>query len=334
MQSYNGAVVLTSHLQLSMNAEEYIKTELEKLRAPLNIKVERDLESQIARFLLSKKFRKYSAKPELVQHIKESIHRNVSLGQPINLTFLHGAYKLWRLGEAPEADWAELFSLIYYSNYAKPICAIYKPGVWFDFFVDDWIICTIDNLVPEEVSAYLQSYQSLMDYLKPYQPTNLKMTITPVSTQFASHQEFDNELEKRATALPLPELSDAEAKMVELNVRPIKGQTEDPAWKEKVYRLHNAYLSMKGDTGYHKNRPDKILTFNQPLPSGTTISLGTTKSSIAKFWVGVGALQPSGDSYKTVVLTPTQLNTSSFNWANVDLGLPGKNFHKIRVLNS
>ena len=333
MQSYNGAVVLTSHLQTSMNAEQYIKTELEKLHTPLNIKAEEDIESQIVRLLLSKKFRKYSAKPELIQHVKESVHYNINLGQPINLTFLHGAYKLWRLDEAPEADWAELFSLIYYSNYVKPICEIYKPGVWFDFFVDDWILYSIDNLTPEEVSAYLQSYQSIIDYLKPYQPANLKMTITPVGTQFTSRQEFNTELEKRAASLPLPKLSEAEAKMVELNVRPIKGQTDDPAWREKVYRIHNAYLSMKGDTGYHKNRPDKILTFNQPLPSGTTISLGTTKSSIAKFWVGVGALQPNGDSYRSIILTPNQLSVSPFGWEDIDLGLPGKNFKKIRVLN-
>ena len=326
--------MITSHLQLPMNAEQYIKTELEKLHTPLNAKAEADLEAQIVRLLLSKKFRKYTAKPELIQHIKESVHYNVNLNQPINLTFLHGAYKLWRLDEAPEADWAELFSLIYYSNYVKPVCEIYEPGVWFDFFVDDWILYIIDNLTPEEVSAYLQSYQSVINYLKPYQPPNLRMTITPVGTQFTSRQEFNNELEKHTTALPLPNLSESEAKMVELNVRPTKDQTEDPVWKEKVYRIHNAYLSMKGDTGYHKNRPDKILAFNQPLPSGTTISLGTTKSSIAKFWVGIGALQPNGGSYRSVILTPSQLNIVSFRWEDINLGLTGKNFKKIRVLNS
>ena len=315
-----------------MNAEQYIKSELEKLRTPKNTPKEADLEDQIVRLLLSKKFRKYSANPALIGHVKESVHYNVSQNQPINLTFLHGAYKLWRLEEAPNADWAELFSLMYYTSYVKPICEIYEPGVWFDFFVDDWIIEIIDHITPAEISAYLQSYRAIIDFLKPYQPQNLRMTITPVSSQFSSRAEFDAELARRTKTLPLPELSPSAAHMVELNVRQAAGESDDPEWKEKIYRVHNAYLSMKGDTGYHKNRPDKILVFNQPLPSGTTISLGTTKSSIAKFWVGIGALQPNNDSYKMIILTPSNLESTPYKWQNIDIGLHTANFNKIRVL--
>jgi hypothetical protein len=47
---------------------------------------------------------------------------------------------LWRIDEAPEADFAELFSSMYYVKWLKPVCEIYKPGVWFDFFVDDLIL--------------------------------------------------------------------------------------------------------------------------------------------------------------------------------------------------
>lgn len=315
-----------------MKAEQYIKLELEKLKQPLGLKPEADLEAQIVRLLLSKKFRKYSANGDLIQHIKDSVHECVSKNQPINLTFLHGAYKLWRLEEAPEVDFAELFALMYYTKYVKPICEVYKPGVWFDFFVDDWIVETLDNLKPEEISAYLESYQKLMDFLKPYQPDNLKMTITPISSCFKSRSEFDNKIKEKLSTLPLPELSDAARHMVELNVRPTEGQTDDPLWREKVYQIHDAYLIIKGETGYHKNRLDKILVFNQPLPSGTTISLGTTKSSIAKFWVGVGALKPDGNSYKMMILSPNQIDTTKFEWQTISIGLPGKNFGKIRIL--
>lgn len=250
-----------------MKAEQYIKLELEKLKQPLGLKPEADLEAQIVRLLLSKKFRKYSANEDLIHHIKDSVHECVSKNQPINLTFLHGAYKLWRLEEAPEVDFAELFALMYYTKYVKPICEIYKPGVWFDLFVDDWIVEILDNLRPEEISIYIESYQKLMDFLKPYQPDNLKMTITPVSSCFKSRSEFDNKIKEKLSTLPAPELSDAARRMVELNVRPTEGQTDDPLWREKVYKIHDAYLIIKGETGYHKNRLDKILVFNQPLPS-------------------------------------------------------------------
>ena len=317
-----------------MTAEQYIKNELGKLKTPSDIQPEDDLEAQIVRLLLSKKFRKYSANEDLINHIKESVHYCVEKNQPINLTFLHGAYKLWRLEEAPEVDWAELFSLMYYSKYVKPICEIYKPGVWFDFFVDDYIVEVLDNYKPEEVKAYIDSYQKLMDFLKPYQPENLKMTITTVGSQFVSREDYDQALEKQLGTTPMPELSDDSTRMVELNVRLADGQSNDPKWREKIYRIHDAYLVIKGGTGYHKNRSDKILVFNQPLPSGTTISLGTTKSSIAKFWVGVGALKPDKDTYKMVVLSPKQLEETSCKWEDANIGLTGKNFAKIRIIDT
>lgn len=315
-----------------MNAKQYIENELIKLKNPSGIQSDNDLETQIVRLLLSKRFRKYSANESLINHIRESVHYCVERNQPINLTFLHGAYKLWRLEESPEVDWAELFSLMYYLKYVKPICEIYKPGVWFDFFVDDYIVEILDGYNPEEVKAYIDSYQKLMDFLRPYQPKNLKMTITTVSSQFTSRKEFDQSLNKQLEITPMPELSNANAKTVELNVKLTSEQSNDPKWREKNYRIHDAYLVIKGSTGYHKNRPDKILVFNQPLPSGTTISLGTTKSSIAKFWVGVGALKPGKDDYKMIILSPSQLERIPFKWEDINIGLTGRNFRKIRVI--
>lgn len=316
-----------------MNAEQYIKSELEKLKEPLGLVESDDLEAQIVQLLLSKKFRKYSANEELIQHVKDVVHFCVSRNQPINLTFLHGAYKLWRLDEAPEVDFAELFSLMYYTKYVKPVCEIYKPGVWFDFFVDDYIVEIMDHYAPEEIEAYIRSYQAAMDYLRAYQPANLKMTITPVSSAFASRDEFEAKLAESLAKTPMPStLDESDVATIELNVRLAEGQADDPLWREKLAQLESAYLAIKGGTGYHKGREDKILVFTQPLPSGSTISLGTTKSSIVKFWVGVGALKKDGDSYKMLILSPKQLAGAVFDFAEVNLGLAGKNFGKVRVL--
>ena len=249
------------------------------------------------------------------------------------LTFLHGAYKLWRLDEAPEVDFAELFSLMYYTKYVKPVCEIYKPGVWFDFFVDDYIVEIMDHYAPEEIEAYIRSYQAAMDYLRAYQTANLKMTITPVSSAFASRDEFEAKLAESLAKTPMPTYVDEkDIATIELNVRLAEGQADDPLWREKAAQLESAYLAIKGGTGYHKGREDKILVFTQPLPSGSTISLGTTKSSIAKFWVGVGALKADGDSYKMLVLSPKQLANADCAFEDVNIGLDGKNFKKVRVV--
>ncbi len=316
-----------------MTPQDFIQSRLKKLNQTTGIPAQNNPEDQIVKLTLSKRFRKYSANDTLINHVKKVVHYCVERNQPINFTFLHGAYKLWRLEEAPCADWAELFALMYYTNYVKNICAIYEPGVWFDFFVDDWIIEDIDKISPDEIKSYLDSYRALIDFLKPYQPNNLKMTITPVSSQFASRQEFEQKLSDNEQNLELPELDEVASRMVELNAKVDDSVKADPKWREKIYRKHNAYMIIKGETGYHKERPDKILIFSQPLPSGTTISLGTTKSSIAKFWVGVGALKVDRDSYKEVILSPKQLKDAIFDWQGVHIeGLDGTNFQKIRIV--
>ncbi len=325
-----------------MTAQDYIQNKLEELRQPTDLEKPKnpdELIDAIFKALMSKKFRKYTANEELRQSARNAIKLNVEKNEPINLTFLHGAYKLWRLEEAPEVDWAELFSLMYYTNWVKPICELYEPGVWFDFFVDDYIVNRLNNIPMADIHAYIESYQKLMDFLKPYQPVNLKMTITTVGSQFPSEEAFNNSLqgnlEKLTATTPggLPVLNDAQRTMVELNAKPTTEQLKDPKWREKVFHLHNAYMPTKAEPGYHKGRPEKIMVFTQPLPSGTTISVGTTKSSIMKFWIGVGALQPNKESYSQVILSQGQLAKTKYELESTEIqGLDGKNFKQIRIL--
>ncbi|HSH56148.1 MAG TPA: hypothetical protein VK983_04995 [Candidatus Limnocylindrales bacterium] len=325
-----------------MTVQDYIQTKFEELKPPVGLEKPKntdDLVEAIYKILMSKKFRKYSANEDLQKSVKNAIRLNVEKNDPINITFLHGAYKLWRLDEAPETDWAELFALLYYSNWVKPVCELYEPGVWFDFFVDDYIINRLDNIPMSDVQAYIVSYQGLVDFLKKYQPSNLKMTITTVGGQFPSEEAFDkslhSNLEKLTAETPggLPELNDAQRAMVELNTKATDDQLKDPKWREKVYHLHNAYMATKAEPGYHKGRPEKIMAFTQPLPTGTTISVGTTRSSVMKFWVGVGVLQSKGDNYSQIILSPSQLEKSKYSFENVTVdGLNGKNFKHIRVL--
>jgi len=67
-------------------------------------------------------------------------------------------------------------------------------------------------------------------------------------------------------------------------------------WKEKVRLVHDTYIVMKRDLGYYL-KPDKIPVFNQPRASDMFLAVGTTKTSIAKFWIGVGALKQIGDGF-------------------------------------
>lgn len=325
-----------------MNAQVYIQSALDQLQEPLELEQPQtsdELIEVIFRLLTSKKFRKYSLTEEYAAHIKNSIKENVLSQRPINLTFLGGCYKLWRLDEAPESDWAELFAHIYFTRWVKPICAIYEPGVWFDFFLDDTIVSRINNLSELEVETYRTSRQKVLDFLKPYQPSNLTMTLTSVGSLFNSREAYNESLElnikKLSSELPdgLPKLTEQQLAATKLNVKATPEQLADPQWREKVELVHAAYMLTKGATGY-STASDKIRVFTQPFPSGTCIAIGTTKDSIAKFWVGIGALQPRDDSFRQIILSPNQLKLADFSWEPVNLtGLDGKNFSKIRVLN-
>ena len=323
-----------------MNPQEYIESRLNKMRQPLGLlpieNVEK-LEAAIFRLLLSKKFRKYSANEQLIEHCKQAISGQIAKSEPINITFLHGAYKLWRLEESPYVDWAELFALMYYTNWVKGICEIYEPGVWFDFFVDDWIVPKLNNVPMSDVTNYLDSYNTLLTFLKPLQPTNLNMTITPVGSQFESKDAFDKLLHENLSALTeatpggLPKLTDTQRAMIELNVKTTPEQENEPLWREKIWHLHNAYGATKKAPGYHYH-PDKILAFTQPLPSGTTISVGTTKSSIMKFWVGTGVLKKKDKSFIETILSSNQSDHLNKEKQNINIsGLNGKNFERIFI---
>ena len=326
-----------------MTAQESIQSTLNQLRDPLELpqpKTQDELIETIFRLLTSKKFRKYSLTDEYAAHIKNSIKENVQAGQPVSLTFLGGCYKLWRLDEAPESDWAELFACMYYSRWVKPVCAIYEPGVWFDFFLDDMIVSRINNLPESDVEAYRKSRQKVLDFLKPYQPDNLRMTLTGLGSLFESKEAYEESLEqniKKLTAdLPggLPALTEAQRATTSLNVKATPEQLADPKWREKVELVHSAYMMTKIATGYSA-ASNKINVFTQPFRSGTCIAVGTTKYSIAKFWAGVGVLEPRDDTFRQVILSPKQLEAATFDWEDVTLAdLSGKNFSKIRVLQS
>lgn len=324
-----------------MTTQDYIQEKLDELKQPLNLPQpanEEELIETICRLITSKKFRKYSLTPAYSEHIKHAVRQNVQSKKPINLTFLGGCYKLWRLDESPESDWAELFACMYYTKWLQPICEIYEPGVWFDFFLDDVIVSRMNNVPEEDVETYYRSRQQVLDFLRPYQPPNMSMTLTRVGEKFVSRDAYEESLKRNLKKLEaslaggLPKLSEAEAASVELNVRVTPEQQSDPQWREKVELLHQAYYMAKRETGY-AGSADKIVVFTVSLSSGQNIAVGTTKDSIAKFWVGVGALKPKADSFRQIVLSPSQLEKSKVKFEYISInGLDGKNFHQIRIL--
>ncbi len=322
-----------------MTAQEYIQSKLEELKQPLSIEKSSDdkqLAEAVFKALTSKKFRKYSLGPDHAEHIRSSIHLNVKNEEPIKATLVFGGYKLWRLKEAPEVDWAELFALIYYTNWMKPVCEIYEPGVWFDFFSDDVVVPKMNGISSEDTKVYQASFNKLLEFIKFYQPKNLNMTLNRVGDQYESYEDFEKDLAEQMEALAstleggLPILDDRAKATLDLNVRITPEQEADPKWHEKVKLMHDSYTQVRGRRPYYRI-PDKLNIMTTPFNG--MLSVGTTKDSIMKFWVGAGVLKPKDDSFRQLILSPGQLEKSQFEFEPILInGLDGKNFKKIRVL--
>ncbi|MDP3093517.1 MAG: hypothetical protein Q8N16_02020 [bacterium] len=327
-----------------MEIQEYLSTKLKNCTSYEYTTEDKKLlddfgiEEFIYKKLTSKKFRKYALSPDCQKHIMSVIHKSVETRQKISFVWVFGGYKLWRLAESPEPDWAELFSMIYFIDWLKPIIAAYPPGVHFDFFSDDVIVPIMNNIPQEDTKHYIAGFKNLLDFVKPHIPSNFLFTLSRVEDQYESHEDFKKDLEieiaKRTGELggtgKFPSLTPEQIQAIELNVKSDTEQVKDPFWRERVQIIHDSYVQISKRRPYYRNE-NTIMVVSTSLP--VTIAVGSTKTSVVKFWVGAGALERRNESYAEWIFSPKQIASRNFSIEPIELeGLTGKNFSQIRVL--
>ncbi len=318
-----------------LKPDQYIQQQLEKLAELVTVNVtDNELVDTIVGRILSKKFRKYAIGEEYRQHLVKLVNEAVTNKKPINMVWVFGGYKLWRIPTSPNVDWAELFSMIYFARYAKYIAEVYRPGVVFDFYSDDVIVSRMDNIPQKDIDAYQESFTRLLEFVKQYLPNGVEFVYNRVADQYAE-DEFDKELEQNITKLKsdlpggLPAMDEVRRALVELNVKLTSGQDQDPQWREKVLLIHDAYALASKRRPYYRNE-NKVMVVNTPLKGA--IAIGTTKSSVAKYWCGLGVLEKRGDSYVEKILSPKQLEVANIEYYDAKVkGLTGNNFEKIGI---
>ncbi len=321
-----------------MTAQEYILSTVEALVRPIPYEhvVPEKLEDAIYARVMSKKFRKLKPGDECIELTKRAIRLCVQEGRPITIFEMFGGNKLWRFEEAPEIDWAELFSMTYFVEWMRYIAAVYEPGVEFVYFSQDVSVERLNNVPRTETDKYSESFMNLLQWIQPHLPAGTTLKYQRHYDLFDDPNEYVHEIEEAKAKLlsqsdgKLPEMTEAQKVATELNVRLLPGQDNDPLWRERVELEHQAIFKTKTIQVPMQN-PYKIWTC--PTYYADSVVTGSTKRSLAKFWAGVGALQLKGDSYNELVLTPKQLEAATFKWEEVKLeGLTGKNFSQVRVL--
>ncbi len=327
----------TPHLHIIMTAQEHIQARLEKMKQPIqHVEVDGSLEDAVYARLMSKKFRKMKAGDPCVEITRRVVAKAVKEQTPILVTECFGGNKLWRFEEAPEVDWAELFSLFYFVDWMKYVAEVHKPGMIFDYFSQDLAVERLDNLTRKELDAYSDTFRDMIAFVEPYLPEGVSIQYRRHREMYDDESKYDDELKIEMDKMleendgKLPEMDDESKARTELNVRPLDGQTDDPMWREKVELQHRALFNTP-TLGTYLTFPDMVWTC--PTWYDDSIVTGSTKKSIAKFWAGVGALQKKDDGYNDLVLTPKQLEAADFTWEDVSFdGLRGKNFKRVRIV--
>jgi len=193
----------------------------------------------------------------------------------------------------------------------------------------------MNNISKNDTESYAKSFHMVLDFFKQYLPKNMEFTLTPISSLYTS-EEFEVDLRDKIIKMEkelegLPVLDEKRKKRVELNVKLKPNQDNDPLWREKVELLHQAYYTIDRRV-FYRNAKEKIIAFSTKMKD--SVSVGTTKTSVAKFWVGVGALKKIDDGFIEYVLSPSQLESSNFIKENISIdGLESKNFKTIRLFN-
>jgi hypothetical protein len=321
-----------------MTPQEYILSTLKDLSQPIHYEDVGTTKIHDALYakIMSKKFRKLKAGEKAIKLTTEAIEIAVKNNQPIRILEMFGGNKLWRFEEAPEIDWAELFSLTYFAQWARHIASVWKPGVIFEYFSQDMSVESLNNIPRAETDKYSQSFRSMLKYVKQFLPENIQFKYTRHYELFEDPNDYYKEIEESKAQIlknnngSLPTMTDAMKAATELNVRLKPGQDTDPQWREKVELQHQAIFITPTLVKY-TSAPNIVWTC--PTYYEDSVVTGSTKRSIAKFWAAVGVLQPDGEKFSELTLTPKQLQSAVFNWDTVTInGLEGKNFKRVRVL--
>lgn len=321
-----------------MTPKEYILSTLEHLKEP--VKKEdignMSLADAIYAKVMSKKFRKLKADDHIVAIAKKAIQLAIEEKQPITISSLFGGNKLWRFNEAPEIDWAELFSATYFLEWMKGIASVYPYGARFDYYSQDVSIQSLNNVPRSETDKYSESFRNMLNFLAPYIPEGVTVIYRRHAEEFKDLSDYDIELEGAKQQLlkenngKYPKMDEKMKIATELNVKLKPGQDNDPQWIEKVEWEHQAIFRTPTLLKYLE---DPRLIPTCPGKYEGLIVTGSTKRSLAKFWAGVGTLEPFGDSYVELVLSPKQLEEANYDWQDIHIeGLEGKNFNRVRVL--
>jgi len=229
-------------------------------------------------------------------------------------------------------------------EYLLPIAQSYKPGVELVYYMHTLLMELHDNLTTEEIQAYVDSFQRLIDEFQRYLPDNFRISILKDADIYSRKEYFEKLEYGKAQAEKEYAIWDEDKKqnylrMAKLNIkwngRENWGILSEEEKQEKLYLA--ALYEMAATSNLEKvfelvKSPENVLLFTKATPD--FIGIGSIKNSMAKYWVGFGVLETnSKGELKPRILTPSQYEVAlqqPHETVGCDV-IKGNNFEEVLV---
>lgn len=318
--------------------------------------IARDLKSFIIQKISRKKFRKQKLFDNALEDITKKVELSIKGDKPLHFTIPFGGYKHFWNPSHPEADWAELFTFKFLSEWVSPILAAYKPGVIIEFISEDLILPRMNNYPDEVLEHYAKSFRALLDEYKKYVPGNLDIKFFRVGERFnkekivegvesilpeswkkwETYTQEEKEIELKRSRrsvfwngkIDLTNLTDEDKERKMIESRLIELAYYDTEAKPEFlgnYFMEDNHIGVCFSFGTSPDNFDHWLT------------LGSTFASVVDFWIGRGILEEKSDgSFVKRIVSKEQymkikdsLRTEKISIPELDL----KNWQSIEILN-
>lgn len=149
-----------------------------------NINKNIDMSLQIQNLLLSGKYRKFPITDEIREQLKQKVDYILLSDDPFIFVPSFGGYKHSWTPSYPYTDWAEVFSIINFINYLKPLKYLTNKEIIVEYLSKDIIVPMMNNIPKNFVDRYISDFKKIISLFNQKQ-NQIKFEI------HSSHEDYD-----------------------------------------------------------------------------------------------------------------------------------------------
>lgn len=266
----------------------------------------------------SSKFRKSKLTDETVADIKKKIEFSLINEKPIKFSVPFGAYKAWKLNLDFQPDWAEVFNISYYFNYACSILEVYPYGIEITYTYSDDLMYFVSDIPRDKARNYTFVFQKLLNVFNEL-CNKIQFKLIEINSLYDSPEEYyidflkgflDNLVfweTKYDEATRNRHLNSSYHNLYLSGERNIGSMSDEIREKYYYYSalMTDAVDCLKERRKFNKNQ-EKIQLVSVKGPS-KCINMGANSTSAVHFWTGQGVLKFNKGKIRDFIYTQSSM---------------------------